>query len=104
MTIRQRTLLLLGASVAVLVTGLWALMSSVTLRSLERLERQETARDVERAARALEASIEELHLKSADWSSWDDTWRFAIDRNPHYLASNMTDETFENLHIDVAVI
>ena len=104
MTIRQRTLALLGISVAVLVAVLWVLMSSVTLRSLERLERQETGLDVERATRALEESIVELHLKTADWSTWDDTWRYAVDRNRAYIASNLTDETFVNLRIDAVAI
>jgi PAS domain S-box-containing protein len=103
-TIRQRTLLLLGVSVAVLVGVLWVLMSSVTLRSLERLERQQTARDVERAGRALQESIVELHLKTADWATWDDTWRYVVDRNPAYVTSNMTNETFVNMRIDAAAI
>ena len=45
MTIRQRTLALLGTSVVVMGVVLWVLMSSGTLRSLERLERQGTAVD-----------------------------------------------------------
>src|SRR6185436_15447262 len=104
MTIRQRTLVLLGASVAVMVAALWVLMSAVTLRSLERLERQDMAVDIQRASRALQESIAELHLKSADWATWDDTWRYAVDRNKAYLISNTTDQTFLNLHVDALVI
>src|SRR5206468_1268939 len=72
MTIRQRTLVLLGSGVAVLVALLWIVMSAVTLRSFTRLEQAETLTDVRRAVRALHESIEELHLKSADWATWDD--------------------------------
>src|SRR5262245_23750211 len=104
MTLRQRTLVLLGASVAVMVAALWVLMSTVTLRSLERLETQQMAVDIQRADRALQESIAELHLKSSDWSSWDDMWRFALDRNRAFVASNMTDQTFINLRIDAMVV
>ncbi len=104
MTIRQRTLILLASGVAVLVGLLWALLYTLTLRSFARLEQTETAIDIGRAARALRQTIAEFHLKSADWSTWDDTWHFVIDHNPAYLSSNTTNQTFVNMHLNAIVI
>ena len=104
MTIRQRILAFLLPGVVALAGLLWLLMTSVTERSFARLERGETELAVQRAERALAESIDELHLKTSDWSTWDDTWHFAVDRNRAYLASNMTNETFVNLRIDAVVI
>jgi len=72
-TIRQRTLILLGSVVVVLVGLLWLVLSTVTLKSFARLEHDETLTDVRRAVRALRETIDELHLKSADWRTWVDT-------------------------------
>ena len=104
MTIRQRTLILLGSVVVVLVGLLWLVLSTVTLKSFARLEHDETLTDVRRAVRALRETIDELHLKSADWGTWDDTWHYVVDRNAAYVASNMTTQSYTNIHVNAMVI
>ena len=79
MRLRPRILLLLLATTAALVGGLYLLSSRMLLRSFASLEEREMYRDVERAQQSIAVQINDLHVKSADWASWDDTYRFMAD-------------------------
>jgi sensor domain CHASE-containing protein len=42
----------------------------------------------------------ELHKKIIDWSNWDDTYNYMIDRNEEYIHSNLDYNTLKNLNIN----
>ena len=48
----------------------------------------------------IEENINNLHVKSSDWSNWDDTYNFIEDSNQAYIDSNLLDDSLNNLRIN----
>ncbi len=51
--------------------------------------------------RLLENELENQVIKQADWARWDDTYQFVSDRNDSYILSNLNDESFESIEINM---
>jgi len=73
----------------------------VLLSGFARVERESMERNVERAVDAFGDAIENLGVRATDWATWDDTYRFISDHNIPYLESNLQDETFGVLGINM---
>jgi PAS domain S-box-containing protein len=53
----------------------------------------ESSRALEDSSRATEAILREVRQLSGelgDWANWDDSYNFVVDRNPAYIASNLS--------------
>ncbi|WP_192034522.1 diguanylate cyclase [Halomonas sp. YLGW01] len=59
------------------------------LRSEDLLAQEALAR----AQRAIDNEARHLDMLTKDWATWDDSYQFMRDGNPHYLASNIADAT-----------
>lgn len=51
-----------------------------------------------------ENEVDNLLRKAADWSQWDDTYEFVETRDPDYIESNLIDESFVAIGVNVVVI
>jgi two-component system NtrC family sensor kinase len=69
-----------------------------------RLEQSESKSDLARCVSAIEMEVRHLSTFIYDWSAWDDTYQFVVDRNPGFIKSNLTRETFTNCKIDLLYI
>ncbi len=63
----------------------------VILPSFARLERAEAETDVGRCIEAIDREIHHVTRMTNDWSMWDDTYEFIVDRNEAYIESNLDD-------------
>ena len=68
------------------------------------LEYESALDDMERCIRSLDREIYHVDRLSADWASWDDTYKFALDRNAEYIKSNLQDETYYSTSINLIYI
>lgn len=50
---------------------------------------------------ALLAVIDNLHMKSADWGSWNDTYEFMADHNEAYIQSNLGAYSIATLKLNI---
>jgi len=73
----------------------------ILLENLNKLERNNTRQDVERALSAYSYTLTDMESTTNDWSSWDDTYTFIEDGNDNYINSNLTDSTFTNTRINL---
>ena len=103
MTLRKKTLLLVGATIVGLTGVLYLAARAVLLHSFAHLEEDAAQRNVERSVDALWNDVAELDSKTLDWAAWDDTYTFIADLNDGYAASNLTDSTLANIHVDLIV-
>ena len=103
MTIRKKTLLIIGVTFVGLVVILYFVSQNILLTSFARLEEQETREHIERVAAALEKEISFIDATADDWATWDDTYAFIEDKNEEYLKSNLIDGTFVNLSLNFMV-
>jgi len=71
------------------------------MRSLTGIEEQDTQKHVEQVLSALSQEVLDLEYITVDWAAWDDTYAFIEDANSEYIESNLTDETFPTLRLNL---
>ncbi len=101
MTIRTKALLIIGVSLILMGGLIYAASRFTFMRGLQEIEARQTNQNVERVLAALSYLISDLETDTADWASWDDTYAFIEDVNGEYIKSNLTDETFITLRLNV---
>jgi two-component sensor histidine kinase/sensor domain CHASE-containing protein len=103
-TLRLRTALAVLAACTVAVVVLYFTLQGILAARFTTLERQKANQDLGRAFNILNQEVNSVEMIVADWASWDETYRFAQDRNAEYIAANLETTTFVNLGIDFLVI
>ena len=73
-------------------------------KSFSVLEDQFSRKNLERAENTLTREIEYLSQLNQDWSIWDDTYNFAINGNQEYIESNLQDDTYYSIGINLFYI
>ena len=101
MTLRVKTLIIIGAMLISLIAILYAVSQSIMLGSFRELEKEDTSKNVERALGALSDDISSLVTMTRDWATWDDTYNFIENDNTAYIEANPTDETIKGLRVNV---
>ncbi len=103
MTLRKKTLLIIGVTLACLVTFLYATSSALLIAGFASVEEQDTSKNVQRAQEALSDDIAQLNTMTRDWAWWDDTYEFVEDANPDYIKANPTDVTLAGLRLNLII-
>lgn len=76
-------------------SGNYAIQHLLILPSFIALEQDEAKKDIRRCLDALGREVHHLSRLASDWAVWDDTYRFAKERNPDYIDSNFEWEALE---------
>ncbi|MCQ8894049.1 MAG: ATP-binding protein [Methanolinea sp.] len=86
-----------------LVSGLVVVagMQAVMFPAIEAIEKREAGDAVARVLKIIESDLLKLKGTCDDWGKWDDTYFFLQGENPGYVASNLLNETFEALQVDL---
>ncbi len=93
-------MLILVSTTACLIFGLYQLSASGMMGSFEALEQKEVKKDVMRVQDAFEQRVVDLHGKSSDWATWDDSFQFMADHNQAYITSNLD---VVNMKVDAVI-
>jgi len=101
MSLRTKALIIIGVSLLCMVGLLYATSRFIFMRGLEEIEERDTSKHVEQALAALSYLISDLEADTADRASWDDTYAFIDDGNDEYIQSNLVDETFITLRLNL---
>lgn len=103
MTLRTKALLIVGLSL-IFATGLIYLTSRFTfIRGLEEIEKRHVTEHINQAIGALAYLTADLEADTADWASRDDTYAFIEDGNQEYIQSNLVDDTFVTLKLNLVL-
>jgi two-component system, NtrC family, sensor kinase len=102
--IRTKVAILLAAIFAILGVAAFLVAEYVIMPSFAELERDDARTAMRRINYALEERIGRLAVSALDWGNWSDTYRFAIDRNPGYVAANLTRIGLHNIGVNVLLI
>ena len=100
MTLRWKTLLLMGAMLSVALLLLWAVMRSVLLANFERTEDQQMRYAIVDTRATLQQQGDELAHEFLDWSVWDDTYNYVISHDPAFERSNLTEVSIAQMNVD----
>ncbi len=101
MTLRTKALLIIGLSLICLAGIIYAISRFTLMEGLATIEKRDTYQNVERALGALSYLVSDLETKTVHWAAWDDTYAFMEDANNEYIRSNLTDENFINLRLNL---
>jgi len=101
MSLRNKTYILLLLATVIFLLVVYALIWRTTETELRDLQQVHAEEQLALVERILEREMENLAIKQADWARWDDTYQFISDRNEQYIASNLNNESFELIDVDM---
>lgn len=87
-----------------LIALLLAAAVIVVLGRFRTLEQEEAQRNAHRAGDALNTMVESLAATAGDWAHWDDMAAFVQGRMPEFVESNLVDDTYNTLGLDVIAL
>lgn len=94
MKLRRSIFLLVVVSFGLLITVLFMTTRTLTDKKFIDLEDNLINSNLRRSLNAVTGITSSLNLLVADWSNWDDTYRFLQDANQEYIVSNLPIGTF----------
>ncbi|MHB9133627.1 MAG: CHASE4 domain-containing protein [Armatimonadota bacterium] len=103
MSIRTRTLIIIGITFLCLLTVMLVCANLILLRSFARFEEREVREDVERAVAAFDNETDMLNTTLGDWAPWDETYQFMATQTPTYVSNNLDIPTLCNLGLGLLV-
>lgn len=92
----------LRLKISIILSVVWLAISlmmviyskSTLLTEYERLERNQTADDVQRTNNILTSLMSSLSLLTTNWSQWDDAYVFMKNKNQNFMNNNLIANTF----------
>ncbi|MEQ8175193.1 MAG: CHASE4 domain-containing protein [Syntrophomonadaceae bacterium] len=73
------------------------------MNHLATLENKDVSENMERAVNAIEREHHSLEVIGADWATWDDAYRFIVDRNQEFIDANLVDSAFSTKKINLMI-
>lgn len=103
MKLRTKMLLIIGLTFLGLIIILFAISRFIITSSFTRWEEQNTRVDIQRVLYSFSDNLYDLSYINADWSNWDDTYRFIEDVNSEYIETNLGDKTLIGLRLNYII-
>ena len=100
MKLRPKVIALIVLLFAALGLAQMLVQVGILLPSFAELERQTAITDMDRVSHVLAGDVEQLGITARDWANWIDTYRFMNDRNPGYIADNLSTDAITSLHLN----
>ncbi|MBM4403034.1 MAG: response regulator [Candidatus Cloacimonetes bacterium] len=104
MRIRIGTIISINIVAMIFMAIILIVTHAIINRSFGDLERELKQRQIQRFEDSFAAMKEEITIITRDWAHWDDTYDYINNRNPSYVASNFTNNTFINYKLNLTVI
>ncbi len=101
MRIRYKILLILTLITIILMASLTIFGQKAMLDGISASEKEQSTENAMRFIQNLNITITNLHNTVNDWAEWDDTYAFVENNNTAFIESNLMDDTFVNLQLNV---
>ncbi|HTM63505.1 MAG TPA: EAL domain-containing protein [Gammaproteobacteria bacterium] len=75
----------------------------IILNSYSKLESQILEENMDRAVGAIDQVVDSVELIVKDWSIWDDSYNFAIDKNQQFITSTLALSSFQSIDVDAII-
>jgi len=104
MQIRNKTLLALGVTFAVLFGIIVGISLYLYMDELGNLEYQQTQKEVNQVKNLLANEQEDLVSTLHDWAYWDETYSFAAGHDPAYISRNLNGNSLQTLRLNLFMV
>ncbi|MBE9030633.1 response regulator [filamentous cyanobacterium LEGE 11480] len=101
MTLRQRTLLIIGVAVVTLNAVLYLIASSLLLRNVQQAETEDTRKQLNGVVSVVNQSLAQFNRNFADWAIWDDAYEFVQNGDPKFIQSNLIEGQLKTNQINL---
>jgi signal transduction histidine kinase len=101
MNLRRKTVLTMTVTPIIMILVMYVGAQFILMDNYVALEKQRAEVNVKRGLSALSTVLSELDSTASDWAGWDDTYTFIQDSNDDYIESNLVDDTFVTLGLNV---
>jgi len=102
--LHEKTLATTALLTGIVVLALYGSTQAIVTNSAIHTEEEHVRQHVDRVFKVLLNQLTNLDAVAGDWAAWDDTYRFVADANQEYVESNLVDQTFINLRINLLLI
>jgi two-component system, NtrC family, sensor kinase len=99
MKIRTKTLNIIAFSLAVLALGNFLVHKVLVFPTFVSLEHEAATKNMQRAVSAINAEVKDLSTTLWDYSTWDDSYNYALGQLPSY-PDVLAPDNVKNLRID----
>ncbi len=100
MSLRLKTILIIGAMMISLTAILYAASRAILLTSFTNLETQTTRHNMQRVLNVLESDLESFDSAAIDWAQRDATYMFMVNRDRQVIATALNFDLFVDLKLD----
>ncbi len=101
MTLRKKTLVIIGLLIASLLVILYIAAQVILVPNLLQLEAAQTRQSLDTIEKVLAKEFELLTSRVRDWSAWDDSYAFVQGQAEDYPDSNLTDPIMADLNLNI---
>lgn len=85
----------------IVASGAMYIASSYLVQAeFSKIENRDMKRETAVAVDALQNRINQMAVKNSDWSNWDDSYQFIVDRNQAYIQANLVNQSLTTLGIN----
>jgi diguanylate cyclase (GGDEF)-like protein len=104
MNLIKKSIIIIISSMLLLMVLAFILLQSFMLNVYVELEEKALQDKIYIIRRSMEEQITYVSNMTKDWAYWDDTYRFAKDRNEAYVLSNLSESALSNIDMNFIVI
>ena len=100
-SIRTRFIGIMAVMLILTAGMVYLILHTVMQDKINILEDKYIIENVERTKKEIFKEIEVLDTIVMDWAVWDNSYQFMIDKNPEYIKANLSEDTLNNLKINI---
>lgn len=100
-SIRTRFIGIMAVMLILTAGMVYLILHTVMHDKINILEDKYIIENVERTKKEIFKEIEVLDTIVMDWAVWDNSYQFMIDKNPEYIKANLSEDTLNNLKINI---
>lgn len=101
MGLRLKVLLIVSSILLVLFNAVSWFIDTRLMMGFVGAQREDASEEIRVVDGIIARDIENFRVQGLDWSRWDDTYDFIQTLDPEYIRSNLNDETFGALGVDI---
>lgn len=104
MNIRGKTLSVIASSLLMTALANFFVLKVLVFPTFLELEQQAASSNIQRVIEAINAEVDDVDTMLWDYSSWDDSYKYATGGYNSYPEGNLAVETLQNLHLDIVEV